>query len=101
VAMVFQEWCLECQRRILAARRDYLLLKEQEEPEEAEEEQGEVEMTEASTDLVQRPVSELAQQIVHVIEAYNNEKEVLKAEFDSVKNEILIMETYFRLKKFE
>jgi hypothetical protein len=40
------------QRRLDSARRDYLLLKQQEEHEEALEGQGEVKMTEASTDLV-------------------------------------------------
>jgi hypothetical protein len=52
------------QSRIEAARKDYLLLKEQEEQEEAEEGQAEVEMTEASTYLVQKQLSEYAQQIV-------------------------------------
>jgi hypothetical protein len=51
-----------------------LLLKEQEEPPEAASSQGEIEMMKASSDLVQKPLSELAQQIVHVIEACNNEK---------------------------
>jgi uncharacterized protein Yka (UPF0111/DUF47 family) len=58
--MPIPEWCLEYQRRIEAARRDYLLLKDQAEPEEAHECQGEVEMTEASTDLVQEQLSEVA-----------------------------------------
>jgi hypothetical protein len=48
------ELCLGYQRRIEAAQRDYLLLKEQEEPEQALEVLGEVEMTEEGTDLVQR-----------------------------------------------
>jgi len=93
------EWCLEYQRRIEAARRDYLLLKEQEEPEEAEEGQGEVQMTEANSDLVQKQLSELAQQIVHVIKACNEEKDVLKEDFDSVKNGILIMESRLQTEK--
>jgi hypothetical protein len=46
-----------------------LLLKEQEEPEEALEGQGKVQMSEANPDLVQKQLSELAQQIVRVIEA--------------------------------
>jgi len=87
------EWCLEYQRRIEDARRDYLLLIEQEEPEGAPEGQGEIQMTEANTDLVQKQLLELPQQIVHVIEACNKEKDILKEDYDSVKNRILIVES--------
>jgi len=87
------EWCLGYQRRIEAARREYLLIKEQAEPEEALEGQGEIEMLEQNTDLVQEQLLELAQQIVHVIEACNEEKDVLEEEFDSVRNGIMIMES--------
>jgi len=87
------EWCLEYQRRIEAARREYLLLKEQEEPEEALEGQGEIQMLEASPDLVQDQLSELAQQIAHVIEACNHEKDLIKEDFVSVGNGIKIMES--------
>jgi len=90
------EWCLEYQRRIEATRRDYFLLKDQEEPEEAVEGQGEVEMIEANTDIVQEQLSELAQQIVHVIEACNEEKDVLEGEFDSVRNGIRIMKSHLQ-----
>ena len=55
------ECCLEYQRRIEAARKDYLLPKEQWEPNQAEQGQGEVEMTEANTDLTQKQLLELAQ----------------------------------------
>jgi len=93
------EWCLAYQRRTEAAQRDYLLLKEQEKPEEALEGQGEIQMTEANTDLVQKQLSELAQQIVHVIEACNEEKDILEGDFDSVKNGILIMESRLQTEK--
>jgi hypothetical protein len=93
------EWCLEYQRRIEAAQRDYLLLKEQEEPEEALEGQGEIQMSEENPDLVQTQLSELAQQIVHVIEACNEEKDILEADFDSVKNRITIMESQLQTEK--
>jgi hypothetical protein len=76
-----------------------LLLKEQEEPEEALEGQGEVQMLEANHDLVQKQLSELAQQIVHVIEACNEEKDILKEDFDSVKNGIMIMESRLETEK--
>jgi hypothetical protein len=93
VARPIPEWCLEYQRRIEATRNDYLLLTEQEEPEEAQDDQGEVEISVASPDLIQRQLSGLAQHIVHVIEVCNEENEVLVEEFDSVKNGILIMES--------
>jgi len=99
VARPTPEWCLEYQRRIEAARRDYLLLKEQEEPEEAPEGQGEVQMTEENPDLVQRQLSELAQQIVHVIRACNEEKDIMKEDFDSVRNGIMIMESRLQTEK--
>jgi hypothetical protein len=93
------EWCLGYQRRIEAARRDYLLLKEQGEPEEALEGQGEIEMTEANTDLVQKQLSELAQQIIYVIEACNDENGILEKDFDSVKNGIIIRESQLQTEK--
>jgi hypothetical protein len=98
-ARAIPELCLGYQRRIEAARRDYLLLKEQEEPEEGSEGQGEILMTEANSDLVQKQLSELAQQIVLLIEACNEEKDILKEDFDSVRNGILMMETRLQTKK--
>jgi hypothetical protein len=71
------QWYLEYQRRIEAARRDYLQLKEQEEPDEALEGQGEIQMTEANSDLVQKQLSERTQQIVRVMEACNEEKDII------------------------
>ena len=76
-----------------------MLLKEQEEPEEALEGQGEIQMSEENPDLVQKQLSELAQQIVHVIEACNEEKDILKEDFDSVKNGIMIMESRLQTEK--
>jgi len=70
-----------------------LLLKEQEEPEEALEGQGEIQMLEANPDLVQEQLSELAQQIDHVIKACNEEKDLIKEDFVSVGNGIKIMES--------
>jgi len=52
-----------------------------------------METAEASTELVQRQLSEFFQQIVHVTEACNKEQDVLEQEFDSVRNAILIMES--------
>ena len=75
------------------ARREYLLLKAHEEPEEAEEGQGEVAMWEVNSDLVQNQLSELAQQVMHVIQVCNEEKEIIEDDFESVKNIIQILET--------
>jgi hypothetical protein len=99
VGRAIPEWWLGYQRRIEAARRDYLLLKSQEEPKEAPSGQGDVEMTEANTDLVQRQLSELAQQIVHVIQAGNEEKDILEEDFDSVKNGKIIIESRLQTEK--
>jgi predicted nucleic acid-binding Zn-ribbon protein len=98
-ARAIPDWCQDYQRRIEAARRDYFLLKEQEEPEEALEGQGEVQMSDVNSDLVQKQLSELPQQIVHVIEACNEEKDILKEDFDSVKNGIMIMESRLQTEK--
>ena len=93
------EWCLGYQCRIEAAQKDYFLIKEQAEPEEALEGQGEIKMLEPSTDLVQDQLSELAQQIVHVIEACKEEQEVLEEEFDLLRNGIVIMESRLQTEK--
>jgi len=93
------EWCKDYQRGLEAARREYLRLESQEEPNETPSGQGEAEMTEANTDLVQRQLSELAQQIVHVIQACNEEKDVLEEVFDSLKNGIIIMESRLQTEK--
>jgi hypothetical protein len=61
-------------------------------PEEAEEGQGELEMPDANSSLVQRQLSELAQQVVHIVQACNEEKEILEDEFESVKANIEILE---------
>jgi len=99
VARPIPEWGLEYHRRIEAARREYLLIREQEEPKEALEGQGEIEMLEPNTNLVQEQLSELAQQIVHVIEVCNEENDILEEEFDSVRNGIVIMESRLQTEK--
>jgi hypothetical protein len=99
VARPIPELCLEYQRRIEAARRDYLVLKEQQEPEEALEGQGEVQMSEANPDLVQKQLSELAQQIIHVIEACNEGKHIQEEDFDYVRNRFMIMESRLQTEK--
>jgi len=56
-------------------------------------------MLEPNTDFVQEQLSELAQQIIHVIEACNEEKDILEEEFDSVRNGIVIMESRLQTEK--
>jgi hypothetical protein len=56
-------------------------------------------MSEANPDLVQKQLSELAQQIVHVIEACNEEKDILEEDFDSIRNGIMIMESQLQTEK--
>jgi predicted nucleic acid-binding Zn-ribbon protein len=99
VARPTLEWFLEYQGRIEAARRDYLLLKEQGEAKESVEGQGGIEMTEVNSELVQIQLLELEQQIIHVIEACNEVKDVLEEEFDSVRNGIPIMESRLQTEK--
>lgn len=48
---------------------------------------------------MQEQLSELALQVMHVIQACNEEKDILQAEFDSVRNGILIMESRLQLEK--
>jgi hypothetical protein len=78
---------------------EYFQLNQQHEPQEAEIGQGEVEMREADTNLVQKQLSELAQQVVHVILACNKETDILKDKFNLVKNGIIIMESRLQTKK--
>jgi hypothetical protein len=52
-------------------------------PSKAPVSNGELEMGDASSNLVQKQWSELAQQVVHIVLACNEETDVLEAEFDS------------------
>jgi len=63
-----------------------LLLKYHEEPEEAESGQGEITMRDPDSNLVQHQLSELTQQVVNVIQACNEEKDILEGEFNLLKN---------------
>ena len=53
-----------------------------------EDGEGEIEMTQANSDLLQKLLSELAQQIALLIEARNEKKEILEEDFDSGNNGI-------------
>jgi len=93
------EWCLEYQRRIEAAQREDLLLTNHEEPGEPEAGQGEFQMSKVNTNIVQNQSLELAQQVMHVIQACNQEKDILENTFNSVCNDINILETRERMEK--
>lgn len=75
-----------------------MLLREHEAPPEAPRGQGVIEMTEDS-DLVQKQLSELAQQVMHVITAYNEQNDLIEEKFHSVRNVILIMESRLQTEK--
>jgi len=61
-------------------------------PEEAEC-QGELKMPDANSNLVQKQLSELAQQVVYIVQACNEEEEIVKDKFESVQANIKILET--------
>jgi len=88
------EWCQNYQRRIQAAKKQLKQIKEQGVPAEAQLGLAEVEMFQA--DPVQQQVQGLTQQMVHIIEACNSEKEVIDEEFLSVHQEIQILEGRIR-----
>jgi len=62
-------------------------------PDEADLGQGELEMQDVSSNILQKQLSELAQPVIHIIQGCNQEKEVLEDECDSVKANIEILET--------
>jgi len=98
VARAIPEWCREYQKRIEATRKDYLLLIQQKETPEASKGQVAMGMSD-NRDLVQKQLSELAQQIIHVIQACNDEKDILQEEFDFVRNGSIIMESRLQMEK--
>jgi hypothetical protein len=81
-------WVQDYQHRIEQARLEHQQMKAIEYPEEAEEAQGELEMPDANSNLVQKQLSELAQQVGHIVQACKEEKEILEDEFESVKANI-------------
>jgi len=90
------QWCREYQRRIEAAREQLKQIKEAGEPEEAELGLGEVEMNQ---DPVKQQLEGLTQQMVHIIEACNSEKGIIEEEFQSVNQDIQILEGRIRTEK--
>jgi hypothetical protein len=85
-------WVLDYQRRAEQARLQHIHMKVIEYPEETQDSQGELEMPDANSNLVQKQLSELMQQVVYIVQACNEEKELLEAEFESVWANIEILD---------
>jgi len=85
-------WVLEYQRRIEQARRQHQETWATEYPDEAEQGLGELEMQVKNPNLVQTQLSELVQLVVDIVQACNEEKELLEDEFESVQANIKILE---------
>jgi hypothetical protein len=86
-------WVQNYQRQIEHARLEHQQMKAIEYPVEAEEGQGELEMPDANSNVVQKQLSELPQQVVHIVQACNEEKDILEDESESVKANIEILES--------
>jgi hypothetical protein len=78
---------------------DHQQMKAIEYPEHAAEGQGELEMPDENSKLVQKQLSELVQQAVHIVKACNEEKEILEDEFESVNANIEILESRIQTDK--
>jgi len=83
----------QSQRRIEEARLDHQQMNVLEYPEGAEEGLGELQIPDANSKLVQKEMSELAQQVMHIGQACNEEKELLENEFELVRANITFLET--------
>jgi len=90
-------WCKSYQKRLEAAREQIRLIKEAGEPEEAELGIGEVVIPEA--DPVQGRLEQISQQMMHVEQACNEEKEIIEEEFLSVRQDLKIFESSVRTEK--
>jgi len=92
-------WVQEYPRRTEQAWLEHQQIKALEYPEEAVEGQGELEMPDVNSNLVQRQLLQLAQQAVHIVQACNEENEILEDEFESVRANIEILETRIQADK--
>jgi len=91
--------CQQFRSSIEVAQREYMRLNCQQESDEAPSGQWDVDLTETNTDLVQRQLSELAQQIIHVILACHKENDILEEESDILKNGLMIRESRLETEK--
>ena len=89
----------EIQSRIEQDRLEHQQMKELEYPKGAEGGQGELEMTDANSNLVQKRFSELVQQVVHIVQACNEEKELFEDELDWFQANLEILESRIQTDK--
>jgi len=82
--------CQQYQQRLDAAAEQVRLIRENGEPQEAEQGLGEVEMREQ--DSVQTKLQELTQQMVHVVQACNEEKGLIEDEIIAVRHDLELLE---------
>jgi len=94
---VLPEWCQRYQQRLETAAEEIRLIREHEEPEEAIEGLGEVEM--AKSDPVKTKLQELTQQMVHMVQACYEEKELIEDEFVAVRQGLELLETQILTEK--
>jgi len=92
-------WVPEYQRGIEEPRKEYLLLKQQEEPEEAELGEEELALSEDNSNWVQSQWWEHTQQVMHVIQACNEEMYLLAEQFESVWSNIDIVKVWLHTQK--
>jgi hypothetical protein len=85
-------WVQDYKRRIEQASLEHQQMKPLQYPEQADEGEGELEISDANANLFHKLLSELAQQVVHVVQTCNEEKELLENEFDSFKPNSEILE---------
>lgn len=83
-------WCRKFQLRLEAAAEQVRQIQEAGEPEEAQLGLGEIKMPEQ--DPVQSKLQELTQQRVHVVQAFNEVKEITEEEFNAVRQDLEIVD---------
>ena len=89
-AQAIPTWCQKYRLRLQAVAEQVCPIKEDEEPEEAELGFRVVEMREQNA--VSTKLQELTQQMAYVVQACNNEKEVIEEKFKAVQQDLEILE---------
>jgi len=83
-------WCSQYKVRLEPAAEQVALIRENRGPEIAEQGLGEVDMR--AQDPVQTKLQELTQQMVHVVQACNEEKGLIEDEFFAVRQHLELLE---------
>jgi hypothetical protein len=96
-ARALPECCQKYQQRLEAAAEEIRLIKENGEPEEAIQGPGEVAM--AKSDPVRTKLQELTQQMVHVVQACNDEKGLIEDEFVAVRQDLDLLKSQILTEK--